>query len=59
MIGQRRGLPHHRTCFGATAILTGLLALLIPAAAWGGPPFLTDDPAPVDFRHYEAYVFTQ
>ena len=25
--------------------------------AWAGPPFQTDDPAPVDFRHYELYTF--
>ena len=23
-----------------------------------GPPFQTDDPEPVEFHHYEAYVFT-
>lgn len=26
---------------------------------WAGPPFLTDDPVPVDLGHYETYVFTQ
>lgn len=26
--------------------------------AVAGPPFLTDDPAPVDYQHYEGYVFT-
>lgn len=31
------------------------LALLPPLRA--GPPFLTDDPAPVDFGHREAYLF--
>ena len=24
----------------------------------GGPPFLTDDPEPVDYQHGEAYLFT-
>ncbi len=33
---------------------------LIPATrAPAGPPFLTDDPEPVDYKHWEAYVFTQ
>jgi hypothetical protein len=27
------------------------------AAAWAGPPFQTDDPEPIDFRHYEFYTF--
>jgi hypothetical protein len=31
--------------------------LAIAGRAWAGPPFQTDDPEPVDFRHYEAYVF--
>lgn len=24
--------------------------------AWAGPPFVTDDPEPVEFRHWEVYV---
>lgn len=31
--------------------------LLASANLWGGPPFQTDDPEPVDFRHYEFYQF--
>jgi hypothetical protein len=33
------------------SILTGRLVL-------AGPPFLTDDPEPVDYRHWEAYFFS-
>ena len=35
------------------------LALLVCAAtaALGGPPFQTDDPEPIDFKHYEFYTF--
>ena len=35
-----------------------LIALMaFPAArSHAGPPFITDDPAPVDFRHWEMYV---
>ncbi len=29
---------------------------LLPLEAWAGPPFLTDDPQPVDFEHWELYV---
>jgi hypothetical protein len=39
---------------------SGLIALILlssPAAA--GPPYLTDDPEPVDYRHWEIYVFSQ
>jgi hypothetical protein len=28
----------------------------LPALAVLGPPFLTDDPDPVDFQHYEVYI---
>lgn len=36
------------------AVFVGLLAL--PSATWAGPPFLTDDPAPTDFQHWEIYA---
>ena len=38
---------------------SGLLAivlLLLPSAAWAGPPFLTDDPEPTDFQRWEIYA---
>jgi len=44
-------------------VVGSLRAGVTPAAddrcrfAWAGPPFQTDDPEPVDFRHYEFYVF--
>ncbi len=34
-----------------------LLVLLTGTKLWAGPPFQTDDPEPVDFRHYEFYQF--
>ncbi len=34
------------------------LALAAAAAAWAGPPFLTDDPEPVELHHWEAYIFS-
>jgi hypothetical protein len=36
---------------------TALLLCLLASCAWGGPPFQTDDPEPIDFRHYEFYTF--
>ncbi len=35
----------------------GLLLCLLSIPAWAGPPFQTDDPEPIDFRHYELYTF--
>jgi hypothetical protein len=37
----------------------GWLLSLIPAAALAGPPFITDDPEPVDYQHGEVYLASQ
>lgn len=37
--------------------ICGLLSLSLPA--WAGPPFLTDDPEPVEYQHHELYISTQ
>jgi hypothetical protein len=34
------------------------LNLVLAARLLAGPPFLTDDPEPVDYQHWEAYIFT-
>jgi hypothetical protein len=34
-----------------------LLATIARAAA--GPPYMTDDPEPTDYQHFEIYAFTQ
>jgi hypothetical protein len=36
---------------------SAFLLCLLSAAAWAGPPFQTDDPEPIDFRHFEFYTF--
>lgn len=43
--------PGFRSAWFAIALL------LNAAAAMAGPPFQTDDPEPIDFRHYEFYTF--
>jgi hypothetical protein len=35
-----------------------LLVMSSSTAVFAGPPFLTDDPEPVPWRHYEAYLFS-
>ncbi len=40
------------------AILAGL-TLLAPARGRAGPPYVTDDPEPVEYRHWEVYVASQ
>lgn len=36
---------------------SAIAIILWTAGAWAGPPFQTDDPEPIDFRHYEFYTF--
>jgi hypothetical protein len=48
----------------ATALLLGaiLVVLGIPAMVLAGPPYITDDPEPVEYRHWEihfASIFTK
>jgi hypothetical protein len=37
----------------------GLGVLLISTRAWAGPPYVTDDPEPVEYRHWEVYLASQ
>ena len=42
----------------ATLLITfALLAFIASPLRAQGPPYQTDDPVPVDFRHYEFYIF--
>ncbi len=42
-----------------TGLIAGVLILGFGSTlARAGPPFLTDDPEPVDFHHWEAYFFS-
>jgi hypothetical protein len=33
--------------------------LVLSSSALAGPPFVTDDPEPVDYLHWELYTFSQ
>ena len=33
--------------------------VLAPVAAFAGPPFKTDDPEPVEYKHWEVYLASQ
>jgi hypothetical protein len=54
MILARQSL--RSTCLSA-AHAAALIALCASATAHAGPPFQTDDPDPVAFRHFEMYAF--
>jgi hypothetical protein len=52
--------PNKKMSKGCLLLLLFVLALCgtSGAPAFAGPPFRTDDPQPVDFRHWEAYFFS-
>ncbi len=39
-------------------LLMSLCLTVVTESAFAGPPFLTDDPEPVPFKHWEAYLFS-
>jgi hypothetical protein len=39
------------------ALLTSAL-FMVASPTFAGPPFMTDDPAPVDYKHSEFYIFS-
>jgi len=39
------------------AVPLTILGLACVETAYGGPPFITDDPEPVDYQHWEFYLF--
>jgi hypothetical protein len=49
--GMRDGRPFRVPWW---VVFAGLLAAALPASA--GPPYVTDDPQPVEFRHWEFYA---
>jgi len=49
--------PVLRSARPRTALAAALVALFASTTAHAGPPFQTDDPDPVAFRHFEMYAF--
>jgi len=42
-----------------TASVILICSALMPIPGYAGPPFQTDDPEPVDYKHWESYVASQ
>jgi len=45
------------TMRGLRYLLGAMAAVLLAQPAFAGPPYVTDDPEPTDYRHYEIYAF--
>jgi hypothetical protein len=46
----------HRTLW--PLLWTGLFTSTLPGTACAGPPYLSDDPEPTDYKHFEIYTFS-
>ncbi len=55
---QREHLMPSHMRFIVTSCASALAALLAPWPCLAGPPYLTDDPVPVDYGHWEVYGFS-
>ena len=49
--------PNLRYARLGVALTAALISLIASTTAHAGPPFQTDDPDPVEFRHFEMYAF--
>jgi hypothetical protein len=54
--GLKRVFPVRLLVMTACILLSALMSV---PPLFGGPPFRTDDPEPVEYRHWEFYVATQ
>jgi hypothetical protein len=51
-------------CFSDSVVKSGIIIFIVvlcviaPAIVFAGPPFRTDDPEPVEYRHSEVYLFS-
>lgn len=50
-------MQNRRIPMAAAGLL--ILGLTLAGTACGGPPFVTDDPEPVDYQHWEFYVASE
>jgi hypothetical protein len=56
----KRDLFMKRIHYLLAAIIAALFPLILgPTVAWAGPPFVTDDPEIVEYRHWEIYAASQ
>ena len=43
----------------STAILLSIIALLDSENAFAGPPYVTDDPFPTEYKHFEIFIASE
>jgi hypothetical protein len=50
---------HMQNFLYSIRLLLALVFVAIPSLAFAGPPYITDDPEPTDYRHFEIYAFSE
>ncbi len=58
-IGSRPGPVTGRKLINRLATVSLLARLLLSSQASAGPPFITDDPEPPEYLHWEAIIFSE
>jgi len=56
---QRRNTGCSGRLFATMIVFLMCLAAFPPPVSWAGPPFVTDDPEPVEYQHGEFYIASQ
>jgi len=56
--GLRHGGPRSASVTLRALLATGIAAVVAPTVR-AGPPFVTDDPEPVEYRHWEVFLASQ
>lgn len=51
-------MKNYNVKYGACSLMTCTM-LMATRLALAGPPFMTDDPEPVEYQHYELYIASQ
>lgn len=53
---KQRNLDYSKQLLTVVFVFILYFAAFEPFSAWAGPPFVTDDPEPVEYRHGEFYI---
>ena len=53
---QSPAFGFHNRFMTVSALCLLYLFAIAPSTVWAGPPFITDDPEPVEYRHGEFYI---
>jgi hypothetical protein len=59
LVGSRLAPVLVRPVANGLSAMSPMTLLLLSSPVLAGPPFITDDPEPTEYLHWEAYIFSQ